>query len=221
MVVKKRIARKAKKNKQATKETAVRPREVSAKQTILESALKIFARDGFDGASMPKIAAMSKVAHPLIHYHFGSKDQLWREMVDFAWGGLMSDVVMLDTASRGMSPLDRLRILIQSLSHFAARYPDHFAIIMAEARSNSERLAWLSEKYANVFMDRFRRILKDGQNAKQLKKAPVDQLAFILMGAVMLYFAFRPKNAKGANADALADDHAKLIWEIAQRGIVV
>ncbi len=92
---------------------------------------------------------------------------------------------------------------------------------MAEARSDSERLAWLNEKYASSFTDRLRRILKEGQDAKQIRKIPLDQLAFILMGAVLLYFSFRPKNSKGTNTDARADEHAKLIWEIMQRGIVI
>ncbi|RYE57225.1 MAG: TetR/AcrR family transcriptional regulator, partial [Rhizobiaceae bacterium] len=65
-----------------------RAMSVNAKSAILDAALKAFARDGFDGASLPKIAEMAQIAHPLIHYHFGSKDNLWRETVDYALGDL-------------------------------------------------------------------------------------------------------------------------------------
>jgi hypothetical protein len=47
--------------------------DLGTKNEILEAALLAFARDGFDGASLPKIAEIAKVAHPLIHYYIRSK----------------------------------------------------------------------------------------------------------------------------------------------------
>src|SRR6266404_806186 len=91
------------------------------KNEILEAALLAFARDGFDGASLPKIAEIANVAHPLIHYYFGSKDNLWRETVDYAFGGLVAEAAAVEAASRGLSPLHRLRVMIQAFAQFAAQ----------------------------------------------------------------------------------------------------
>src|SRR6267143_4860333 len=120
------------------------------KNEILEAALTAFARDGFDGASLPKIAEIAKIAHPLIHYYFGSKDNLWRETVDYAFGGLVAEATAVEAASRGLSPLHRLRVIVQAFAQFAARYPDHLGLMMAEMRSGSERLDWLRENYISA-----------------------------------------------------------------------
>src|SRR4051812_41453758 len=117
--------------------TAV-PREpaikANAKQAILDAALAIFARDGFHGASLSNIAERAHVLAPLIPYHFGSKDNLWRATVEFALGDLNREADTIKRASRGLSPLDRLSLQIRSFTHFAARYPDHFGLLCSEAR---------------------------------------------------------------------------------------
>src|SRR3977135_2779066 len=99
--------------------------DIGTKNEILEAALLAFARDGFDGASLPKIAEIAKVAHPLIHYYFGSKDNLWGETVEYAFGGLIGEAKAVEASSRSLSPLQRLRVMIQAFAQFAARYPNH------------------------------------------------------------------------------------------------
>src|ERR1700728_1025364 len=86
---------------------------------ILEAALMAFARDGFDGASLPKIAEIARVGHPLIHYYFGSKDNLWRETVEYAFGGLIGEAKAVEAASSSLSPLQRLRVMVQAFAQFA------------------------------------------------------------------------------------------------------
>ncbi|MES2032791.1 MAG: TetR family transcriptional regulator [Pseudomonadota bacterium] len=52
--------------------------------TILESARKRFAREGYDGASLREIAADAGVDAALISRYFGSKDELFSEVVMLA-----------------------------------------------------------------------------------------------------------------------------------------
>jgi AcrR family transcriptional regulator len=190
------------------------------KNEILEAALLAFARDGFDGASLPKIAEIANVAHPLIHYYFGSKDNLWRETVEYAFGGLIREATAVEAASRSLSPLQRLRVMIQAFAQFAARYPNHFGLIMAEMRSDSERLAWLRENYLNAFVKRLTRVLKDAQEQNEIRKVPLDHLGFILIGSVVLYFSMNLDPPKNVSPEDLADRHARWVLEVILNGIV-
>lgn len=52
----------------------------NARSTILDAAEKVFALQGFDGASMREIAAEAGVAQALLHYHFDSKRKLFEAM---------------------------------------------------------------------------------------------------------------------------------------------
>ncbi len=194
---------------------------VGAKQAILDAALRAFARTGFDGASLPKIAEMAGLAHPLIHYHFGSKENLWRETVAYACDRMVTEVSAIDVASRGLAPLERLRVLVQTFTHFAARHPDSFGIVIAEARSGSERVAWLRENYADPFVSRLIDTLRDAQKKKQIKTVPLDHLLFTLLGSMMLYFTLNFRLPAGADKTLLADRHAEIVWEIFTNGIAL
>ncbi len=202
------------------KKRPTRALDIGTKETILEAALAAFARDGFDGASLPKIAEIANVAHPLIHYYFGSKDNLWRETVEYAFGGLIAEATAVEAASRGLSPLHRLRVMVQAFAQFAARYPDHFGLIMAEMRSDSERLVWLRKNYLNAFNGRLARALKDAQEQNEIKKIPLDHLSFILIGSVVLYFSMNLNPPRNVKAEDRADRHAKWVLEVILNGII-
>lgn len=51
-----------------------------ARDVILESALTLFARLGFDGSTMRLIAQEAKVSPGLIHHHFKDKESLWSKV---------------------------------------------------------------------------------------------------------------------------------------------
>ncbi|MGO9697712.1 MAG: TetR/AcrR family transcriptional regulator [Xanthobacteraceae bacterium] len=50
----------------------------SAPERILQEAERVFARFGYDGASLRQIAEAAAVPVALVSYHFGSKDGLYR-----------------------------------------------------------------------------------------------------------------------------------------------
>ncbi len=52
------------------------------KQTIFATAARLFAEKGFNGVSMREISEQSDVSKPTIYYYFGSKEGIFRELVD-------------------------------------------------------------------------------------------------------------------------------------------
>ena len=70
--------------------TNTRPTDV-LKRDILAAALSVFARDGYDGASLMDIAAMADTGHPLLLYHFGNKEALWRQVMAHIFDELKSN----------------------------------------------------------------------------------------------------------------------------------
>lgn len=160
------------------------------------------------------------MAHPLILYHFQSKDNLWRQTVEQAFGTLLSEASALEAGSRALPPLEKLRVIIRAFTHFAARYPEHFALIMSEVRTESDRLLWLRETYADAFLNHLQKILKEARKQKLIKDIPVEHLSFILMGSVLLYFSVNFYLPKNADMDALADKHADYVITTLLEGMV-
>ncbi len=60
-----------------------RPRNATAtRQAILDSAIRNFARAGYDGVGVREIAGDAGVTAMLVNRYFGSKEQLFAEAVD-------------------------------------------------------------------------------------------------------------------------------------------
>lgn len=55
---------------------------MSTKAQIIAAASKVFARDGFEAASLREILRDAGVNPASAHYHFGSKEVLWRRTVE-------------------------------------------------------------------------------------------------------------------------------------------
>jgi AcrR family transcriptional regulator len=186
----------------------------------LAAALQTFARFGYDGTSMPQIAKLANVAAPLIHYYFGSKEKLWRETVEYSLGKLRQEAAAIRVATRALAPLDRLRALLQAYAHFAAHWPDHFFMTMAEARSAGDRFAWVEKNYTGVLFDDVVQILEDAKQRGQINDIAVNELAVLLIGGMMLYFTTYMHRPTDKSLDQQADDYTDMIFKLLIEGIV-
>jgi AcrR family transcriptional regulator len=75
----------------------------ATREKIIKAASRAFARNGYDGASVRAIVAAADVNQAAINYHFGSKDGLYRAVLQAALLALMND----DGAGRGDGALSR------------------------------------------------------------------------------------------------------------------
>src|SRR6266550_3729351 len=61
---------------------AEQERSQATRSTILEAALAEFAEKGFAAASIRSIAERTGFQHPLLTYHYRTKDLLWRAVAE-------------------------------------------------------------------------------------------------------------------------------------------
>lgn len=191
-----------------------------SRQAILEAALRTFARNGYDGASIPAIARLAAVAPPLVHYYFETKERLWRETVDYSLGGLQAEAVAVLRATRSFTPLDRLRALLQVYAEFATRCPDHFSMIVAEARADSDRFAWLQDNYTGLLFEEVVSILDEARAAGVVRDIPVRDLAVILIGGILVHFTIYPSAQKTPADTPSAPGFVDFLFELLTRGVL-
>jgi AcrR family transcriptional regulator len=198
------------------------PANGNPKDAILSAALTTFARDGYSGASMPAIAKIAKVAPTLIHYYFGSKENLWQETIEYSLGGLKRDALAIGHATRSLAPLDRLRALLQMLARHAARWPDHFVMTTAEARSGSHRYEWVLENYTGAIFEQIVHALEDAKEDDLIEDISIEQVTFLLVGGLLVYFTLnpgRPQNPDPKELDKLANEYTDMMFKLLLTGI--
>jgi len=86
----------------------------TAKQRIIDAAGPIFAQKGFHSTTVREICASAKVNHAAINYYFGSKENLYKEIVA-SLGSLMAlwdQESELSPPAKGGSFEERLRELV-------------------------------------------------------------------------------------------------------------
>jgi len=171
--------------------TNTRPTDV-LRRDILDAALTIFARDGYDGASLMDIAVMADTRHPLLLYHFGSKEALWRQVMAHIFDELKAHYSAVVDLSRDLSGLDSLKMFIRAFVQFSARHPERVTIVLGEMRADSERLEWLTAEYMRTLHDQLNALFDRVEAEGRLKPIPRPNLSHILIGSVSTLFMAEP-----------------------------
>src|SRR6202022_855644 len=81
---------------------AEQQRSLETRGAILDAAIAEFAERGFEGASIRSIADRLGLQHPLITYHYRSKDILWRAAAEHAFTRIREE---WDDRARELAPM--------------------------------------------------------------------------------------------------------------------
>ncbi|MEP0190405.1 MAG: TetR/AcrR family transcriptional regulator [Erythrobacter sp.] len=128
--------------------------QLDTRSKLLKSAVQVFAKEGFAGASVRQIADLAGVNHGSIKYHYSSKNQLWRAGVAYLFGEMERVVFANEEQWESMSPREQMVDHISTYVRFNAAHPELLRMVMFESMVRSDRFEWLSENYLRPFTDR-------------------------------------------------------------------
>lgn len=128
--------------------------ELDTRSKLLEAAVKVFAKEGFAGASVRHIADIAGVNHGSIKYHYSSKNRLWRAAISYLFVEMERAVFGNQDQWANMTPRERVRDHIASYVRFNAKHPELVRMVMFESLVRSERFQWLADNFLRPFSDR-------------------------------------------------------------------
>ncbi len=175
------------------------------KQSLINSAIKLFAKNGFDATSTASIGKHAGVTEPLIHYHFKNKDGLFSYILDAIFSEYFSrfDVLHRDADTE----FEKLENLILFHSQFADDFPAETHIIMRSCPAKFQDTARIFAKYVR---DQEKRLdayistcLESGIKSGEFKKVPVVATTGILLA--MINGLMRRKSLKQDKIDGLLE----------------
>ncbi|NLD35325.1 MAG: TetR/AcrR family transcriptional regulator [Desulfatiglans sp.] len=128
------------------------PRDVSekTKETILKTALKVFAEEGFHNAKLRDIASIAGTTHSLITHHFGSKDDLWKAVVDYGLNLQENNILKILKSHKSADPVELFREFIKSYVSTIAKNTELSKILLHDNSRTSPHLVYLMERQARL-----------------------------------------------------------------------
>ena len=151
-------------------------RAIDTKRTILNAALSEFAQVGFEAASIRNIAAITGLQHPLITYHYRTKEILWKAVAEDAFEQIRQ---LWDEGIPGydeMTPIERLRAEYSAFLRFTVAYPDFHHFMLRESRPGNPRLPWL---VGTILLPTMQRLLPQIESAQAEGQLPPGNPALI------------------------------------------
>jgi AcrR family transcriptional regulator len=170
----------------ATRRPQVRARETGEK--ILAAALKEFAEHGFVGASTRAIAAAAGVQHPLVNYHFKSKEGLWHAVLEATAGEFMQQFGARLAGLRGVDDVTKLRLVQEDFIRFSAENP-HFHLLMSQAgRDPSKQFNVLVNEFVRPYFTAVSALIRSAQRAGYYVEGDPEHLQYLFIGATTRIF---------------------------------
>jgi AcrR family transcriptional regulator len=150
---------------------------------ILKKALELFSEKGYDATSVREICEAAGITKPTLYHFYGSKEGVYRAIVDGALERFQADLVL---ALGGEGSLrDRLVRMAQSYVEGTRREPDLARFVMALVHTSPRSAP------ATDVVGFYQRILDalalavDGAVARgEVRSGPTDVRLLVFMGAL-------------------------------------
>jgi AcrR family transcriptional regulator len=135
---------------------------------LIDVGRAVFAKRGYDAASVEEIAEQAKVSKPIIYEHFGGKEGLYAVVVDREMEYVVRRIA---EAIASGSPRDRVERAALAFLTYVKDHPDGFAVlahgapIAAAGGGMSSLLNDVAERVGDVFAGAFRDAGYDAKTA--------------------------------------------------------
>ncbi len=178
---------------QHRKTRAQQQRALATRATILNAAIAEFAERGFEGASIRRIADRTGLQHPLITYHYRSKDILWRAAAEHAFTRIREEWDLSVPEQAPVSALERLRQEYRAVFQYTAAFPEFHRFMRQEALSRNPRLRWVAKIVLRPLIDRLLPQISAAQNEGLLPKVEPILFHYMMVSLTATLSGFGPE----------------------------
>lgn len=163
------------------------PGPAKVKEKIIAAAEEVFARSGLDGATTQEIAKRAGVNKSLLHYHFGSKKDLYYAVMD----KILFDLIQLtqEVLRKNLPYSEGMEVFYRGFFDFLAahRYLSRIAVYDIGGRDS-----YFENIVVNFMRPLFRRaeaFIGEGIREGVFKSIDPRQFLVSTYGMTMTYFA--------------------------------
>lgn len=152
----------------------------SGKEAIRNAAAGLFAEKGFTATTTREICERAGITKPVLYYHFGNKQQLYKELVQDTYYEYRKEISR--AARHGRTPREKMLRVLTAIHAYVRRRPEYwrvgFRMVLApEQESPPVDYVEMSQADEKLLAE----IIRAGVRRKELKGNP-EFIASSLVG---------------------------------------
>jgi AcrR family transcriptional regulator len=183
-------------------------------QEILEGARRVFARRGFDGATVDDIASEAGLAKGTIYLYFRSKQEIYLEALRRSVGLLRAETEKNMAAAAGSRA--KLHAFVHTRLTFFERHRDFFKIFHAESANLFTHPAALRKGLRELYFRQAGTLedaLAEGSRTGELRELLAGDVAFLIYDMTRGLVARRLMGAAKSDLESDTTLVVDLVWE--------
>jgi AcrR family transcriptional regulator len=175
---------------------------------LLEVACRLFAQDGYTGASMEAIAEAAGVTKPVLYQHFPSKHALYADLLTIELGRL--EAAFEDAIEHAEDNAERLRQGFGAYVDFVDVHEDAFRVLFTSSLGREDAFRDRVARFRDWIAGRIAAII---QAEAGLPETRARALAAAMVGMAEGAATWWLASSRPLPAAALADELAGLAWK--------
>jgi TetR/AcrR family transcriptional regulator len=177
-----------------------------SRELILNAAVDVFAKLGFEAASFADVAVAAGVKKSLVQYHFPNKENLWQSAVAHLWQRRDQELTVYLSDVPSENNAASLRDVFTGIARFNRSHPQWLSLMFRESSSPGPRLNWLIEHYLQDDIARGTAFIEKAQQAGLLPLASPLQLLHLISGMLSYNLLVAPMTKQATGVDLAGPD---------------
>lgn len=158
-------------------------RSLALKARIVEAAAAQFAAKGFGGATTRDIAQQCDIGHPLLLYHFPSKDALWVAVVRHLSHHFAESFERTLRADHGSDVVAHTRRVLKEMVSFNVLHPEYHRLMLWEVDVESAQVEALVRTHIAPLLEEVAHLVRQCQALRRFAQGEPFDLIYMLIGA--------------------------------------
>jgi AcrR family transcriptional regulator len=174
---------------------------MNKRETLLKTAARLFAAQGFDGTTTLQIAREAGVTEPSIYYHFKGKDELFTSIIKTGFLAYLSHFETLEQSTD--TPFEQISKLIELQFDIVEAMPDELRLIASACPARLNDPDGICARGIREYQSRnkayFVRCLSEGIETGEIEPVPVDETASLLVAYINGIIRYKAINLEETN----------------------
>ena len=168
----------------------VQKRAEETTSRIKDAATRLFSERGYGGTTIRDIENAAAVNRGLVNHHFGTKEKLWKAVLERIFGLLREHLDASTARLNELPPKDHGAHIMSSYVGFNAKHPELTRLMVHESKHDTPRLRFIVDTYSRPLMEQLRNSAETWTDVDQ------DDFVFwhyTFLGAASLIYTMDPE----------------------------